>query len=95
MQELEKKIDELEKTISQLQQAAVVKEDAAEKSGAEKEYRGAVRLKRPPSPSARIHKKPQHAVAVTWVLKAAKPGVAWVAKKGSDDLHYGGNGRFP
>jgi len=90
VEELQKKIDDLEKTITQLQQAAVVKEDAAENS-AEQEV-PVTAFKQEHKSSHHHHKakhvpKSRHTVAVKWVLKAAKPGVAWVAPKGSDDLH--------
>ena len=78
VEELQKKIDDLEKTISQLQQAAVVKEDTAAKSG--------MAVQKGHHARSSHHQPARHVVAVKWVLKAAKPGVAWVAKKGSDDL---------
>ena len=79
VEELQKKIDDLEKTISQLQQAAVVKEEATQKTGTAIQKRHHARSSHHQQPA-------RHAVAVKWVLKAAKPGVAWVAKKGSEDL---------
>lgn len=87
---LEKKIAVLEKTISELQQAAITKENAVEKpvaeAGTEKttftSHHHRAKKTSPP------HRHLQHhtVVANTWALKAAKPGVAWVAKRGSDDL---------
>jgi len=89
VEELQKKIDELEKTIIQLQQTAVVKEDTAEKSAEEatpatsrKEHH---HNQRHAAASRQAHKSTARST-VKWVLKAAKPGIAWVAKKGSDDL---------
>jgi hypothetical protein len=84
VEELQKKIADLEKTISQLQQTAVAKEDIAEKSDtavSRKEHHAASVSHKSAQSRAR------HAAPARWILKAAKPGVAWVAKRGSDDLH--------
>ena len=86
VEELEKKIAELEKTISQLQQAAVVGADEKPAKEAKK-----VHHKKASTGSASHRKHRQVAgarpvVTRSWVLKAAKPGVAWVAAKGSSDL---------
>ncbi len=94
VEELEQKITDLEKTISQLQQEAVVKETAQEKSveakpAEETNTEESAPTAAPPKKNhhrGTAHHNNKHAVAVKWVLKAAKPGVAWVAKKGSGDL---------
>jgi len=94
---LEKKITELEKTISDLQQAAVVKKDGTEKSAEESDVEKTATEEAVPAHkkhhrvSSAHHSKSRHLashhmVAPKWVLKAAKPGVAWVARKGTDDL---------
>lgn len=99
VQALEKEIADLKKTISQLQQASVMKEDTVEKA-VEKTAEGenAEEPVRAPSKAHHhtAHHKPQrlaaarrtthHATVAKWVLKAAKPGIAWVAKKGSSDI---------
>jgi hypothetical protein len=88
VEELEKKIADLEKTISQLQQAAVDKENAGEKSAEEENAAPApIKVHHISHRKAGRTAVAGHAAAVHWVLKAAKPGVAWVARKGSDDLH--------
>ncbi len=95
VEELETQIAELKKTITQLQQAAVVKEDTAEKTG-EEENGGEAAPETPKKVHHRSTSQSKRAVAarhatrhvaVAWILKAAKPGVAWVAQKGSSDLH--------
>ena len=93
IEELQKKIDDLEKIISQLQQAAVEKEDtagkSAEESAEEKEPAAAPAKRHHVRVASHRKSRPhtQHVAGGKWVLRAAKPGVAWVAKKGSDDLH--------
>jgi hypothetical protein len=86
VEELQKKIDELQKTISQLQQSPVTKEEA-EKSAAQSEETAAAKVshKKLSAHHGKTSAK-THMAAGTWVLKAAKPGVAWVARKGTDDL---------
>ncbi|MDE2337065.1 MAG: hypothetical protein KGL10_07120 [Alphaproteobacteria bacterium] len=82
---LKKKIALLERTIAQLQQAPVVAEGTGSKNPAPPVRHGKKNV-------VRHHRyyKVRHDKAVrasSWVLKAAKPGVAWVARKGSEVLH--------
>jgi hypothetical protein len=91
VEELQQKIADLEKTIAQLQEAAVTKEDATAKS-AEETAAGATPVAAPKAhhtakrTASSRRMASAHGSSAHWVLRAAKPGVAWVAKKGSDDL---------
>lgn len=90
VEELQNEIVELKKTIAQLQSASVTKEDNAATSAeaaANGEAPKAHRSARHNSSHHRAHTAgAAHGNGGHWVLRAAKPGVAWVAKKGSDDL---------
>ena len=86
---LKEKIALLEKTIAQLQQAPVV----SGKVKHEKPMRHTSRAKKRVTHRRRVaharhrYVERSHApVEVSWVLKAAQPGVAWVARKGSGTL---------
>ena len=91
---LEKTIADLKKTIDQLQQAAVVKSDVTEKPAEEVAVAAPAPVEGPKkahhkktsSHPAVSHHKSGNVVTTKWQLKAAKPGVAWVARKDSDEL---------
>ncbi|MCK5555022.1 MAG: hypothetical protein KAI76_02190 [Alphaproteobacteria bacterium] len=72
---LEKRIVTLEKEVDKLRQdnAASKKASKAKKVSKVKKVRRKVKVSRKKAPE--------------WVLKSARPGMAWVSKKGSSELH--------
>ena len=91
---LEKRLTELEKKIDSLQKDMVKKEDLDSLRGEAKEED----VSRAPAGAKKARHKVKKAavkkrlaaapapVAASWVLKAAKPGTAWVSEKGSNEM---------
>ena len=89
---LEKKIADLEETINHLQQAPV--KGAEEKAPAHETKESSTEngeepAQNEPKKSASVHHHAtaaRHVAGSGWVLKGAKPGMAWVSQKGSSKI---------